>query len=436
MTNPVEVRLWGSTIGAVYQAPNTDYCSFQYDRDFAHSHIQVAPIMMPLAEQVYAFPQLARQSFSGLPGMIADSLPDRFGNALINAWLARQGKDAGSFGALERLCYVGTRGMGALEYRPAVGPQIDKQGHIEIESLIRLAGKILDQRNDFSVTLLEGEEEEAMAQLLKVGTSAGGARPKAILAWNPETKEVRSGQIYTEDGFQYWILKFDGLSETSQTELSSTRGYGAIEYAYFLMAQAAGIHMSESRLLEENGRRHFMTKRFDRTDDGSKLHMQSFGGMAHFDFNMAGAYGYEQALRTIRKLGLSVEAVEEQFRRMVFNVMARNQDDHVKNIAFLMSKSGEWKLSPAFDVTYSFNPSGDWTARHQMTVNGKSENITVADLKAVGTNASIQKGSINQIIEQVKVAVSNWKEHFSLAGVAENHTKTIAPTLLYDLPLT
>lgn len=291
--------------------------------------------------------------------------------------------------------------MGALEYRPASGPQPESDQSLEFESLIRIAKEVLVQRHQLSVTLRE-EDDEAMAQLLRVGTSAGGARPKAIIAWDPGTNEVRSGQVQHNNAFQYWILKFDGINEDSPTELSSTRGFGAVEYAYYLMACAAGINMSECRLFEENGRRHFMTKRFDRSESGSKIHMQSLGGIAHFDFNMAGAYGYEQALKTIRELDLTMDEIEEQFRRMVFNVMARNQDDHVKNIAFLMQKNGDWKLSPAFDLTYSFNPSGEWTASHQMTINGKRRNITIADLKSVGKNASIQKGHVNAIIEQVK----------------------------------
>ena len=365
-----EVRLWGRTIGAVaLDEDRQDACAaFQYDPEFASSGIELAPLVMPLGDRVYQFPALPRASFHGLPGLLADSLPDRFGNALIDAWLATQGRRPESFSAVERLCYTGTRGMGALEFAPALGPRPRKATRIEIDALVDLASEVLSHRGELHGDLTGRGREKALRDILRVGTSAGGARAKAVIAWNRETGEVRSGQVAAGDGFGYWLLKFDGVRGNRDKELEDPQGYGVIEYAYSLMAQAAGIAMSECRLLEENGRRHFMTRRFDRLAGGEKLHMQSLGALSHFDFNRAGAYAYEQAMQVVRRLGLPMAAIEEQFRRMAFNVVARNQDDHVKNIAFLMDKRGRWSLAPAFDVTYSFNPSGAWTSMHQMTL--------------------------------------------------------------------
>ncbi|MCB1964597.1 MAG: type II toxin-antitoxin system HipA family toxin, partial [Candidatus Accumulibacter sp.] len=352
------VRLWGRTIGAVSLEAGRDHAAFQYEPAFARSGIELSPLVMPLSDRVYEFPTLPRETFHGLPGLLADSLPDRFGNALINAWLATQGRTPESFSPVERLCYTGSRGMGALEFSPVLGPRSRQAAKIEIDALVRLASDILTQRNALKATLAGAAREKALNDLLRVGTSAGGARAKVVIAWNPGTNELRPGQVATGEGFEYWLLKFDGVSGNRDRELDDRQGCGAIEYAYHLMARAAGITMSDCRLLEESGRRHFMTRRFDRLAGGEKLHMQSLCALAHFDFNHAGAHAYEQALLTIRQLQLPMAALEEQFRRMVFNIVARNQDDHVKNIAFLMDKQGRWSLAPAFDVTYSYNPSG------------------------------------------------------------------------------
>ncbi|MFI5356100.1 MAG: type II toxin-antitoxin system HipA family toxin, partial [Opitutales bacterium] len=370
------VQLWGRTIGAVSLEAGRDVAAFQYDPEFARSGIEVSPLMMPLSERVYEFPALPRNSFHGLPGLLADSLPDKFGHALIDAWLATQGRTPESFNAVERLCYTGSRGMGALEFAPVLGPRASTASKVEIDALVRLAGEVLTHRGDLRRHFDDGGKGRALRDILRVGTSAGGARAKAVIAWNRATNEVRSGQVAAGEGFDCWLLKFDGVAGNRDKELEDPQGYGAIEYAYYLMATAAGITMSECRLLEENGRRHFMTKRFDRLEGGRKLHMQSLGALAHFDFNHAGAYAYEQAFLAIRQLNLPRAAGEEQFRRMAFNLGARNQDDHVKNIAFLMNQRGEWALAPAFDVTYSYNPSGAWTATHQMTLNGKRDDFT------------------------------------------------------------
>lgn len=405
-----KVQLWGRTIGAVSLEAGQDVVAFQYDAEFARSGIELSPLVMPLSDRVYTFPGLPRITFHGLPGMLADSLPDKFGNALIDAWLATQGRLPESFSAVDRLCYIGTRGMGALEFAPVLGPKPRKSSKLEIDALVRLAGEVLTHRSRLQGHFHEAGQEKALRDILQVGTSAGGARAKAVIAWNRATNEVRSGQIVAGEGFDYWLLKFDGVEGNKDKELEDPKGYGAVEYAYHLMAKAAGIMMSECRLLEENGRRHFMTRRFDRLAGGEKLHMQSLGALAHFDFNQAGAYAYEQALLTIRQLKLPMAAVEEQFRRMVFNIVARNQDDHVKNIAFLMNKQGEWSLAPAFDVIYSCNPSGSWTATHQMTLNGKRDGFTLEDFEACATAALMKRGRAKQLIQQVEMAVKRWPE--------------------------
>lgn len=434
MSTLAEVRLWGRTIGAVSLADGAVYASFQYEPGFARSGIEVSPLTLPLGEHVYTFPQLAVESFHGLPGLLADSLPDKFGNALIDAWLATQGRTPASFSAVERLCYTGTRGMGALEFAPASGPRPTQSRVVEIDALVRLASDVLRRRHDLHGTLAEGDKDHALRDILRVGTSAGGARAKAVIAWNPVTQEVRSGQIAAGSGFEHWLLKFDGVSANRDRELDDPQGYGAIEYAYFLMARAAGIHMSECRLLEENGRRHFMTRRFDRTPDGGKLHLQSLGALAHYDFNQAGAHSYEQALQVIRQLGLPADAAEEQFRRMVFNLVARNQDDHVKNIAFLMDKTGRWSLSPAFDIAYSYNPTGEWTARHQMSVNGKRDAFTREDLRACAASASLKRGRAESLLEEVCTAVRRWPEFASAARIPDRWREAIQATFRLTWP--
>lgn len=435
MTTLAEVRLWGRTIGAVSIEDDSDTAAFQYTPEFAGSGIEVSPITMPLGESVYQFPELPRNSFHGLPGLLADSLPDKFGNALIDAWLATQGRAPDSFNSVERLCYTGSRGMGALEFVPSIGPPQNSAKKIDIDNLVQLASEVLSQRNDLIVTLQQDTAANALTDILRVGTSAGGARAKAVIAWNPKTNEVKSGQVKAGDGFEYWLLKFDGVTGNKDKELDDPQGYGAIEYAYYQMALEAGITMSECRLLEENDRRHFMTKRFDRLDGGDKLHMQSLCGLAHFDFNAAGAYSYEQALLIIRQLKLPMAAIEEQFRRMVFNILARNQDDHVKNIAFLMDKTGIWSLAPAFDMTYSYNPSGAWTSAHQMTMNGKRDGFTIQDFKACAEAGSLKRGRAESIIKEVRKAVIRWPEFAAIALVSDDWINKIKNALRLELEM-
>ena len=420
-----EIQLWGRTIGAVTWDARKDIAAFEYDRAFLQSGFEIAPLMMPLSDKVYRFPALPRETFLGLPGLLADALPDKFGNALINTWLASQGRTAKEFTPVERLCYTGRRGMGALEFLPVLGPRPRKATRIEIDALINLASDVLTQRHALHGNFKDSSREKALKDILRVGTSAGGARAKAVIAWNRSTNEVRSGQVAADTGFEYWLLKFDGVSGNKDKEIEDPKGYGAVEYAYYLMAQAAGIEMSECRLLEEHDRRHFMTRRFDRLGKGEKLHMQSLCAMAHYDFNAAGAYAYEQAFLVMHQLGLGMDATEQQFRRMAFNIVARNQDDHVKNIAFLMDKTGQWALSPAFDIIYSYNPNGAWTATHQMTMNGKRDDFTLADFNACAKSAQMKRGRARDILNEVIAAVKRWPDYAEAAKVKKTWIQQI-----------
>jgi len=411
------VLLWGKSIGAVSWDESAGLGNFEYAPAFIGSGIEVAPLEMPLSDRIYTFPALPPESFYGLPGLLADSLPDDFGHALIDAWLVKEGRNPGSFNPVERLRYTGKRGMGALEYAPAKGPAKRKSEPVDVDALVKLAGEILTKRNQLKGSFTTKEREKTLREILQIGTSAGGARAKAIIAWNRKTNEVRSGQVKSDKGFTYWILKFDGVSGNKDKELEDPAGYGQIEFAYYNMTKEAGVEMMESRLLKENGRSHFMTKRFDRSDSGQKLHMQSLGAMEHYDFKKAGAYSYEQAFQTIRKLGMPTVVIEEQFRRMALNIIARNQDDHVKNIAFLMNKSGKWSLSPAFDLTYSYNPSGAWTGTHQMSMNGKRDGFNHDDFISCARLISLQRGRADEILEQVKLAVLQWPKFANEAEI-------------------
>lgn len=433
MTTVAEVRLWGSRIGAVSLEDGADAAVFAYEPGFIGSGVQPAPIMMPLGPGVFSFPDLPRRSFHGLPGLLADALPDKYGNILIDAWLATQGRAPESFNAVERLCYTGRRGMGALEFAPMAGPRRRVSNTIDIDALVGLASEVLTHRHDLRASFADADKADAVRDILSVGTSAGGARAKAVIAWNPNTNEVRSGQVEAGQGFGYWLLKFDGVSGNKDKELADPKGYGVVEHAYGRMAAAAGVEAAESRLFEEGGRRHFMTRRFDRLEGGGKLHMQSLAAIAHLDFNNPLANSYEQALFTMRRMGLPMAQLEEQFRRMVFNVLARNQDDHVKNTAFLMDRSGAWRLSPAFDITWSYNPAGEWTSKHQMSINGKRDGFVFADLEACAKTASINRGHVSRIFDEVREAVAQWPTFADEAGVAEAWRDQIGGTLRLDL---
>ncbi len=427
--NDAKVLLWGSVIGAVSWLENKEIGVFQYATDFVGSGIQVSPIVMPLNEFPYEFPALAKNSFKGLPGLLADSLPDKFGNAVIDTWLASQGRAESSFNSVERLCYIGTRGMGALEFEPTISEYSKKEKNIEINKLVDLVNKILNQRSGLYGVLTGIDDQEVLEDILRVGTSAGGARAKAILAWNPNTKEFRSGQIDLDPGFEHWLLKFDGISNNRDKEIADPLGYGKIEYAYYIIAVNIGINMMDSKLHNEGGRSHFMTKRFDRTLNGGKIHAQTLGALAHYDYNLAGSNSYEQAIQVMKHLGLSRQDLEQQVLRTFFNIVGRNQDDHVKNIAFLMDRGGKWTLSPAYDLIYSWNPTGDWTSQHQMNINNKRDNFTRNDLVSFAKTAGIKKHVANDLINLVISEFTKWPDVASSVGVSPENVDKIFSSL-------
>ena len=383
--------------------------------------IEILPLTISLGPAIYSFPELSKRTFYGLPGLLADSLPDRYGTRLIEVWLQKQGRSLQDFNPIERLCYMGTRGMGALEFKPALVSR-HKAVRVEVSELVRLAGRILSQREDLLVNLSE-DESAALDTVIRVGTSAGGARAKAVIAWNPKDNDVRSGQVRAPKGFEYWIIKFDGINDN---RLGDPEGYGKIEYAYHLMATSAGIDMSRCRLMKEDGRSHFMTRRFDRKNNADKIHMQSLCALGHFDFNMPGRYSYEMALSTCQQLGLGHQSLRQLYTRMVFNVIARNQDDHTRNIAFLMDRNGNWHLAPAFDVIWSYNSQGEWTNRHQMTVNGKQNGFEKQDFIDVARQFKI--GRPLEILADVGAAVRRWPDFAEEVGVEPNRITQIAST--------
>ena len=424
------IHIHETLIGAVTWDAERELGIFEYAPDFLASGIEAAPLMMPLGAGRFAFPDLPRETFKGMPGLLADSLPDKFGNLLIDQWLARQGRTPQSFDPVERLCYLGKRAMGAMEFQPTLLSESPAET-LHLDTLVQLANDALASRENLHANL--DHAPEAMATILRIGTSAGGARAKAVVSWNPETNKILSGQIAPPPGFEAWLLKFDGVSGNRDKELSDPLGYGRIEYAYHLMARAAGITMSDCRLLEENGRAHFMTRRFDRTPDGGKLHLQSLCGIAHFDFNQAGSYSYEQAFQIARRLGLPQTDLTELFRRAVFNILSRNQDDHTKNIAFLMDRRGAWRLAPAYDLIYAYNPTGAWTSRHQMTLNGKRDAFETSDLLATATHADLRPPKAKAILREVHTAVADWEKYASAADVSRPASKEIRSHLRLGL---
>ena len=418
--------LWGREVGAVAWDAGREFASFEFTPAFVSDGPDVSPIELKRRSGIFSFPELNRKTFYGLPGLLADSLPDKFGNTLIDAWLARKGWRKEDFSPVDRLCYMGSRGMGALEFKPSLRPQEKKAVPIELEELIQLAQYVIDNRTEMFVNLKQ--DARAIETIFRVGTSAGGARAKALIAWNRSQNEIRSGQVPPPKGFEPWILKFDGVNDSA---LGMSQGYGRIEYTYHQMAMRAGITMSECRLFEENDRAHFMTRRFDREPNGDKIHLQSLCAIAHYDFNMAGAYAYEQAFSVLQKLNLGYDTLEELYRRMVFNVAARNQDDHTKNIAFLMDRKGNWKLSPAFDVIWAYNPSGPWTNQHQMTINGKRDGFTRSDLLLPAGQYGIKNA--RSILDGVLDAVSAWPGLAKSNNVPDSMIKTITSTHRLDI---
>lgn len=419
------INLWNKRVGAVLWDENSQLASFEYDPDFINENLDISPIKMPIGTRgrIFSFPELVRNNtFKGLSGLLADILPDKYGNALINAWLVANRRRADSMNPVEMLCFVGKRGMGALEFEPATAGNSDRATKIEIDGLVHIAGKILQGRQDFMVDM-NADEQKALMDIFRIGTSAGGARAKALIAYNERTREVRSGQAKAPEGFNHWLIKFDGVHDS---QFGATYGFGRVEYAYHLMAVACGIEMTECRLLEENDRAHFMTKRFDRTPD--KLHVQTWCAMEHFDFNNVGLYSYEQLFQTMRVLRLPYPQAEQLFRRMVFNVIARNCDDHSKNFAFIMDKKGEWTLSPAYDVCHAYRPGSVWVSTQSLMINGKRDGIARADLLEVARRMNIK--SADSIVEDIQDKVDNWEAYADRGKVSEKLREGIKTTLL------
>jgi len=413
----VEVRAWNQLVGAVALDPRLSYFAFEYAPAFIETGIELAPLTMPLAmaRQPFIFPELPELTYKRLPAMLADSLPDDFGNSLVNAWMANQGVAARDITALDRLAYMGKRGMGALEFRPLRGPTTKGSTALVLSELVDSARRAVHGELDD-----DPHAVAALKQLISVGTSAGGARAKATIAWNPETNEIRAGQFDVDPGFEHWLLKFDGIG--NDDELGESQGYGRIEYAYYLMATQAGIVMSPCRLLEEGGRAHFMTKRFDR-DGNNKLHTQSLCGMAQLDYRAKGVHDYSQALGAMRQLKMSPEAFEQAFRRIAFNVMATNCDDHTKNFSFILREQRRWELAPAYDLIYAYNPKGEWTYQHLMSVNGKFDQVRRDDLLTLADRFQI--GAASRALAEVRTAVASWPEFARQAKVSKGSTDRI-----------
>lgn len=424
MVNLAKVYIWGEYAGAVLWNENTATATFEYEPSFSKVGWELSPLMMPLKDNSpHAFGELSKGTFMGLPGLLADALPDAYGKALLDRWLASLGRTFAN--PVERLCYQGKRSMGALEFVPAKDDYLEQSSSIEISSLVEVASEVLSNKAELDTNLKENTKE-ALVNIIKVSTSAGGQRAKAVIAYNDDTGEVRSGQVEAPKGFCHWLLKLDGVTNAA---LGDPQHYGKIEYVYYMMALRAGLEMSECRLLEENGRAHFMTKRFDRIGGNEKVHMQTLCGLAHYDYKMLHAYSYEQAFQVMRRLRLPYWQAEQMFRRMVFNVIARNQDDHTKNISFLMDKAGTWRLSPAYDVSWAYNPRGEWTSHHQMSINNKWDGITRTDLLSVAEAMHIKQA--NEIVNEVCDAVSMWSTLAKDYNIPTEIITTIDDTLLY-----
>lgn len=422
----VRVNMWGTTVGYLHQEEN-GIVGFQYDEDFLGSGIEISPLKMPVSNLTYTFPTLPEQTFHGLPGMVADSLPDRFGTIVINHYLESQGRTADSLSIIEKLCYTGKRGMGALEYEPSQ-ELANVSGKLDIDALTKLTSDILSERENFHIK----KNDHMMAQLMECGSSVGGARAKTLIAWNPETNDVRSGQIQAGDGYEYWLLKFDNIKNNRDKDLAPDDGeYTKVEYAYYLMARAAGINMSECRLYKECDGAHFMTKRFDRKGvNGEKVHMQSLCALAHMDFNSPRVYSYEEAFGVMKQLELPYEDKIQLFKRMVFNEYAKNFDDHTKNISFLMDKKGVWSLAPAYDITFSYKRNSIWVNAHQMLINGKADDIETADLLKVAEKAGIKKVDAKKSIEQVIDVISRWQDFAMEAELSESNCEKIKKEII------
>lgn len=430
--NTAYVKIWGELVGAVAWNEVTGLAAFEYDSKFKNLNWDLAPLQMPIhsGKNKFEFPSLRKKgegeldTFKGLPGLLADALPDRYGNDLINMWLAGQGRPPDSMNPVELLCFIGTRGMGALEFEPVTLKESKRPFSIEIESLVDIAKRMLSKKETF-VTNLQKDEEQAMMEILRVGTSAGGARPKAVIAYNEKTGEVKSGQTNASKGFEHWLIKLDGVSDV---QLGTSHGYGRVEMAYYNMAIACRIEMMPSRLLEENGRAHFMTRRFDRDEGSNKHHIQTFCALKHFDYNAVTSFSYEQLFQTMRELKLPYSAAEQMFRRMVFNVLARNCDDHTKNFSFRLRKDDKWELAPAYDLCHAYQPNHKWVSQHALSVNGKRNNITREDLLIIGK--SIKNKKAEAVIREINDTVSQWKRFADETKVSPKLRDEIDKTLI------
>jgi serine/threonine-protein kinase HipA len=430
--NTAFVKIWGELVGAVAWDEKTGLASFEYDTKFKKHNWNLSPLKMPInsEKKIFTFPELRKNknsesdTFKGLSGLLADMLPDKYGNQLINMWLAQQGRPQDSMNPVEMLCFIGSRGMGALEFEPTTIKESKKTFSVEIDSLVDIAQKMLFKREYFT-TNLHKDEEKAMMEILKIGTSAGGARPKAVIAYNEKTGEVKSGQTKAPNGFEHWLIKLDGVSDI---QLGESKGFGRVEMAYYNMAIACGIEMMPSRLLEENGRAHFMTKRFDREGGETKHHIQTFCALKHFDFILINSFSYEQLFQTMRELKLTYQETEQMFRRMVFNVIARNCDDHTKNFAFRLKKEGKWELAPAYDVCHAYRPGSEWVSQHVLSINHKQKNITKEDLLTIGESIKCKKSTA--IIEEINYTVNQWGKFANEVKVTTELRENIAKTLL------
>lgn len=404
-----EVVLWGTSVGYVSMEPGEVHARFEYDPAFVEMGIELSPLHMPAAaRKIYQFRELHPRSFHGLPGLLSDSLPDKYGNRLIDVWLARTGRSAEAFNAVDRLCYVGQRAMGALEYVPSVPLDASQDQRLEMRELVELASLAFISKQELNTRLTRTMASDQLLSLVSIGTSAGGARAKAVIAYDPASGEVRSGQTGLLPGFEHWLIKFDGVQNSGDWGVADPAGYGLLEYSYYLTARECGIDMMESRVFAENGRHHFMTRRFDRGPNGEKHFMQTYAALAHADYYESGAYSYEQVILAMRQLQMSQTDIEEMVRRIVFNLVGCNQDDHVKNISFMMNRRGEWRLSPAYDLCHSEGSA--FTARHQLSLNGKTTDFTLADLKHLASYADLPRGREKQILEQTIESFSHWQQ--------------------------
>lgn len=401
MVDIARVNLYGQPVGTFRWDNNRQLAHFEYAESFIGKGLEPSPILMPVRQgRIYSFSDIGRETFKGLPGMLADSLPDTYGRALFDRWLALTGRSSGN--AVETLCFLGKRCMGALEFEPAMDAPYSPDVRIELDSLVEVASEALSEKEEFGANL-EEDKKAAIAEIVRLGTSAGGQRAKAIIAYNPLTGEVRSGQIEAPEGFDYYLIKLDGV--TAEAGFRETQNFGRLEYSFYRLVKECGIEMSDCSLIEENGRAHFLTKRFDR-QNGEKIHMQTLCGIAHYDYRNPRSYSYEQAFNVMRALRLPYSQAQEMYRRMVFNVVMRNQDDHTKNISFLMDRQGKWTLSPAYDMGFAYNPKGGWTAQHQMSINGKFDDITRQDLLEFAKRNNIKEAT--EIIDRIAEVSSRW----------------------------